>query len=142
MATATAPTPTGVYLEFRNGTRAMQVVITPEAKHPADPEMIVPATLIYRMVSAAKPRAQWKVSAVDKTTENEPNYLAYAVSQVARGVETGYPEAWKFDKPLFLGISPDDLHQAHEGATPEALLRRVAKLRTDAGFPADLYDKK
>jgi hypothetical protein len=135
-------TAVGVYLEFRNATATTQIIVTPEAQHPGDPEVRVAASTIYRLVSKTSPRAQWHVSSISELSEEVPNYVAEATAQIAKGVEMCYSPEWKLMDPvMFVELSSDDIHLIHDVTVPDALLRRVDRVRASGSYPEDLYIK-
>lgn len=135
-------TAVGAYLEFRSPLATTQIIVTPEAQHPGDPEVRVAASAIYRLVSKTSPRAQWHVSSIPELSEEVPNYMVEATAQIAKGVEMCYAPEWELMNPvMFVELSSDDIHLIHDVTVPDALLRRVDRVRSSGSYPEDLYIK-
>lgn len=135
-----------LYLELRNerANATSQIIISPEMKHPGGDD-VIGSRIIFRTVSAENPKKPWTQTRPDRLIKSMPtpeDYVTHVVRSVAR-VITPYLDAdeWTLvgDKPLFIGISPDDAHCIAEDMTPEGLHRRIGRSRTEAGFPESMW---
>lgn len=161
MATATATAPTAsaedykneygsaLYLEFRKEEKTTQFIITPETTHP-DNGVVIPTLLLTRMTSSDHPRRQWaykvpKIEVVLSKTPDEAERMAYALhtaETLAVYLKSMALGDWTlFQTPLMVDLGPDDLRALDTKVTqPDSLMRRMLRVRDEAGFPTSLYN--
>lgn len=132
-----------LYLELNRDSETSQVLLTPQVYNPIKDSTLKPY-IISRKVSTMNPRKSWRYSSgprgsfMDKSTDllrsvglAEPHYKW--VSPLIAGYISG---GWKLaGVPLAVEVTSDDLMDIAEKKTPTALLRRVLKARSEAGFP-------
>lgn len=140
-----------LYLEFRKEDKTYQLLIVPETMHP-DTKKRIPALTLSRQTSSDHPRRQWmyKVTEeVDLPTAGTPvsdEIMAYTTrvsNQLNAYFNSMVAGDWKlFKTPLAADIGPDDIRiLADKANQPEGLMRRVLRVREDAGFPISLYNE-
>lgn len=56
------------------------------------------------------------------------------------GVFMGKPEVYSIQKPLYIEVTDADAREAYSKQTPSALLRRLDRVRRDAGFPESVTE--
>jgi hypothetical protein len=56
------------------------------------------------------------------------------------GMFMGKPEVYSIQKPLYIEVTDADAREAYSKQTPSALLRRLDRVRRDAGFPESVTE--
>jgi len=56
------------------------------------------------------------------------------------GTMMGKPEVYAIQKPLYIEVTDTDARDAYQKQTPSALLRRLERVRRDAGFPESVTE--
>jgi hypothetical protein len=137
-----------LYLEFRRENHTAQVILTPPTNDPVSGKF-ESAHVLNRQISDANPRRPWKFY-----TSDNPSDLGFAstleegaqrslpiVNELSSFFSGFYAGGWKlYQTPLVIEMSQDDLTSIASKETPNALLRRVLRARTEAGFSEDLWD--
>ena len=161
MADTTNPSATKIgealYLEFRKGVNTAQVIITPEALTSAG--VYVPTSTWRRQISQWSPRKQWSLyapegSVVAGRSENAKLSGSLGIGSSAVGAYEYSSEAllpltttlnnlinneWiLFEKPIVVEFSEEDLANTMNNETPQALIRRILRVRKEFGFPEEL----
>jgi hypothetical protein len=161
MAEITNPSATKVgealYLEFRKGVNTAQVIITPEALTSAG--VYVPTSTWRRQISQWSPRKQWSLytpegEVVRGRSENAKLSGSLGIGSSAVGAYEYASEAllpltstlnnlinneWiLFEKPIVVEFSEEDLANTINNETPQALIRRILRVRKEFGFPEEL----
>jgi hypothetical protein len=161
MAENTNPSATKVgealYLEFRKGVNTAQVIITPEALTSAG--VYVPTSTWRRQISQWSPRKQWSLytpegEVVRGRSENAKLSGSLGIGNSAVGAYEYATEAllpltttlnnlinneWAlFEKPIVVEFSEEDLANTINNETPQALIRRILRVRKEFGFPEEL----
>jgi hypothetical protein len=161
MAEITNPSATKVgealYLEFRKGVNTAQVIITPEALTSAG--VYVPTSTWRRQISQWSPRKQWSLytpegEVVRGRSENAKLSGSLGIGNSAGGASEYSAEAllpltttlnnlinneWAlFEKPIVVEFSEEDLANTINNETPQALIRRILRVRKEFGFPEEL----
>jgi hypothetical protein len=161
MAEITNPSATKVgealYLEFRKGVNTAQVIITPEALTSAG--VYVPTSTWRRQISQWSPRKQWSLytpegEVVRGRSENAKlsgslgigssavgayEYSAEALLPLTSTLNNLINNEWiLFEKPIVVEFSEEDLANTINNETPQALIRRILRVRKEFGFPEEL----
>jgi hypothetical protein len=161
MAENTNPSATKVgealYLEFRKGVNTAQVIITPEALTSAG--VYVPTSTWRRQISQWSPRKQWSLytpegEVVRGRSENAKlsgslgignsavgayEYSAEALLPLTTTLNNLINNEWAlFEKPIVVEFSEEDLANTINNETPQALIRRILRVRKEFGFPEEL----
>lgn len=137
-----------LYLEFRRENHTAQVILTPPVDNPVAGKF-ESAHVLNRQVSDANPRRPWKFY-----TSSNPNDLGLAataedgakrslpiVNELSSFFSGFYAGGWAlYQTPLVVEMSQDDLSTIANKETPNALIRRVLRARTEAGFSEDLWN--
>ena len=159
--TTTNPSATKVgealYLEFRKGVNTAQVIITPEALTSAG--VYVPTSTWRRQISQWSPRKQWSLytpegEVVRGRSENAKlsgslgignsavgayEYSAEALLPLTTTLNNLINNEWAlFEKPIVVEFSEEDLANTINNETPQALIRRILRVRKEFGFPEEL----
>lgn len=132
-----------LYLELRRDTETSQVILTPQLKNPLKDSILKPY-IISRSLNANTQRKAWRYSSGPRNSYSG-NAIDFVdgiqmmkeqlkwVSPLLVGYEAG---GWKIvNKPLVVDMSHDDSVDIAKKVTPSALLRRIMKSRSEAGFP-------
>lgn len=161
MADTTNPSATKVgealYLEFRKGVNTAQVIITPEVLTSAG--VYVPTSTWRRQISQWSPRKQWSLyapegSVVATRSENAKvsgsigngssfatayEYATEALLPITHTLNNLINNEWiLFEKPIVVEFSEEDLANTINNETPQALIRRILRVRKEFGFPEEL----
>jgi len=161
MAENTNPSATKVgealYLEFRKGVNTAQVIITPEALTSAG--VYVPTSTWRRQISQWSPRKQWSLytpegEVVRSRSENAKLSGSLGIGNSSAGAYEYATEAllpltttlnnlinneWAlFEKPIVVEFSEEVLANTQNNETPQALIRRILRVRKEFGFPEEL----
>lgn len=137
-----------LYIELRRGTNTAQIVVAPPVQHPVR-GTVTPAHILTRQISVKNPRRMWNFYAsptvisapiptlgLDKVIEQSAAYVNDFAPYFS-GFASG---GWALYKaPVAVGMSLDDLEDVIKGDTPAALLRRVLRVRSDAGYDDALF---
>jgi len=137
-----------LYLEFRRENHTAQVILTPPINNPVAGKF-EPAHVLNRQISDANPRRPWKFY-----TSDNPSDLGFAttledgakrslpiVNELSSFFSGFYAGGWAlYQTPLVIEMSQDDLTAIASKETPNALIRRVVRARTEAGFSEELWD--
>ena len=159
--TTTNPSATKVgealYLEFRKGVNTAQVIITPEALTSSG--IYVPTSTWRRQISQWSPRKQWTLyspegEVVKGRSENAkmsgsigigstaPTAIDYALESllpITTTLNNLVSNEWiLFEKPIVVEFSEEDLLNTQNNETPQALIRRILRVRKEFGFPEEL----
>lgn len=137
----------GIYLELIKPNpehiwdkETIQIIITPAGVD--EKGKAVPVAFTYRAVGKMSPRRQWQTKhhlpkdEKANPTEITADLVEKVVASVVRQGSYGYS---KLQGKLVVEVSNIDLSNIREHETPSALIRRITKARTDAGFPVDVY---
>lgn len=141
----------GLYLELVKSQidnvwdkETIQIIITPAGVNEKGKD--VPLTYLSRSVSNLSPRRQWANKSIEPTKDAQatlplPTITTELVERIVKSVlrQTTYGYTKLQGKPLVVEVSNIDLTDIGDYSTPSALIRRIMKARTDAGFPADVY---
>jgi hypothetical protein len=139
-----------LYLEFRNLTNTYQLIITPEVMK-EDGTVSRPHAL-KRQLDPFHSRRNWtaipdhdRKNVVTSLPEmNIPDAAMYARErmQFIKGkLSTLHHQGWKLYKtPVAVEFSYEDLLTVDAGDSPAALIRRILKARTAAGFEDSLFN--
>ena len=146
-----------LYLEFRKGVNTAQVIITPEAITSAG--IYVPTSTWRRQISQWSPRKQWAMYApegevVKGRSDNAKMSGSLGVGSIATtgkqyALESLLPltstlnnlvsNDWiLFERPIIVEFSEEDLLNTMNNETPQALIRRILRVRKEFGFPEEL----
>lgn len=137
-----------LYIELRRNTSTAQIVVVPPVMHPVR-GTVTPAHILTRQISVKNPRRMWNFyaspasivapapgSTVDATIEGAARYVNDFAPYFS-GFSSG---GWALYKaPVAVGMSLDDLDDVIKGDTPNALLRRVLRVREEAGYEEALF---
>ena len=159
--TTTNPSATKVgealYLEFRKGVNTAQVIITPEAITSAG--IYVPTSTWRRQISQWSPRKQWTLYApegevvrgrsenakmsgslgVGSTATTGTEYALESLLPLTTTLNNLVSNEWiLFEKPIVVEFSEEDLLNTQNNETPQALIRRILRVRKEFGFPEEL----
>ncbi len=141
-------TPKALYLELRRDQATSQVLLIPQVEN-AVKGKTQKSKLITRQISSSNPRRSWRYYSFKTVPLIEPAALpTRALTDVKplldeigpffAGYSTG---GWKLvGQPLAVDMSADDLNDVWDANTPNALMRRVLKARSEAGMPDELFD--
>ena len=147
MAKSKAALATALYLEFRRENHTAQIILTPPTFNSVK-DKYEKTFVLNRQISDENPRRAWKFY----TSEN-PADLGFSASaeegagralpilnELSSFFSGFYAGGWELHlKPVAVEMSQDDLNDFSEGNTPNALIRRILRARTEAGFPEDLW---
>lgn len=146
-----------LYLEFRKSVNTAQVIITPEAITSAG--IYVPTSTWRRQISQWSPRKQWAMYApegevVKGRSDNAKMSGSLGVGSIATtgkqyALESLLPltstlnnlvsNDWiLFERPIIVEFSEEDLLNTMNNETPQALIRRILRVRKEFGFPEEL----
>jgi hypothetical protein len=147
-------TPVGkaLYLEFRRNTSTYQLIITPAGKTNVEGvEKEVDAVVFRRLVSDDAPRSQWRTSRLRNTSPSEPFtteeevFNAVNDAWIKSGINyqiasLGDASKWSlYKQPVVVEASEEDLKDAFTNSTPNALIKRIRKVREVLGFEESFY---
>lgn len=138
-----------LYLEFRRENHTAQVILTPPINNPITGKF-ESAHVLNRQISESNPRRPWKFY-----TSDNPSDLGFAatmeegakrslpiVNELSSFFSGFYAGGWTlYQTPLVIEMSQDDLTAIAGKETPNALIRRVIRARTEAGFSEDLWNE-
>lgn len=139
---------TALYLEFRRENHTAQVIMTPPIYNSVA-DKYEPARVLNRQISDENPRRPWKIYQAENSAD-----LGFAPTP-ENGIERALPilnelssffagfvsGGWVlYQVPLTIEMSQDDLNDLSSKETPNALIRRVLKARSEAKFSDDLWD--
>jgi hypothetical protein len=146
-----------LYLEFRKGVNTAQVIITPEAITSAG--IYVPTSTWRRQISQWSPRKQWAMYAPDgevvkgrsdnakmsgslgvgSIATNGIDYALESLLPITNTLNNLVSNDWiLFEKPIVVEFSEEDLLNTQNNETPQALIRRILRVRKEFGFPEEL----
>lgn len=143
-----------IYVEMTKDTRTSQVLLTPPSYNPTTDTMDQ-IRVMARKVSELHPKRSWKTyrtkkifevpseptvtPTLDMVIEDSVPYLK-DISDFFLGYSAG---GWEMRMhPLTVEMSYDDIRDVREGKTPAALMRRITRVRAEAGFPTSIYPVK
>ena len=138
---------TALYLELRRGTQTSQVIVTPQVYNPVT-DKTQKGTIITRQISEINPKRSWRyyefknTPIVEKSEDVERTVsiikpLLDEVSPFFVGYVSG---GWElFQTPIAVELSTADLDDLADTKTPAALIRRLVRARSEAGFPEELF---
>lgn len=137
-----APT-TALYAEFRRAQFTYQMLLIPETTD-METDKVTPLTTMFRQLSPTHPRRAWKTASAP-ITEGEylPRHpvdeaVTYGLSKLDRAFDTLDSVTrgeWLLHKfPIAVEVSADDMGDVINGATPNALIRRMLRAREVAGY--------
>ena len=145
----TMTNPKALYLELRRENNTSQVLLIPQVTNPSKGKT-QKSKLITRQISSANPRRSWRyysfktVPLLEPTADSvralvDAQPLIGEIGPFLAGYSAG---GWKLVyQPLAVDMSTDDLNDVWDANTPNALMRRVLKARSEAGFPEALFDE-
>jgi hypothetical protein len=149
MKMTTTTTPKAMYLELRRENATSQVLLIPQVTNPSKGKT-QKSKLITRQISTSNPRRSWRYYSFKTVPLLEPTAspvralmdaqtLTNEIGPFLAGYSAG---GWKLVyQPLAVEMSSDDLNDVWDANTPNALMRRVLKARSEAGFPDALFDE-
>lgn len=136
-----------LYLELRRGDQTSQVILSPQVYNPVT-DKTQKGTIITRQISETNPKRSWryyefkatpmleKTEDIDRTVATIKPLLdevtPFFVGYVSGGWEL-------FQTPIAVELSSADLDDLAETKTPSALIRRLVRARTEAGYPEELF---
>jgi hypothetical protein len=139
-----------LYIELRRNSNTAQIVVVPPVLHPIRGTN-TPAHILTRQISVKNPRRMWNFYASpekinvprsgagigrDETIIDAGLYVNDFAPYFS-GFSSG---GWVlYKKPVAVGMSLDDLEDVIKGDTPNALLRRVLRVREEAGYEEALF---
>ena len=135
-----------LYVELRRDSEVSQIILTPQLKNPLKDSQLKPY-IISRTMQRDTKRKAWNYTSAPRlsSADYEVSGLSshQALSSVERQIKvvssffTGYSYGgWQIlNKPLIVEMSQDDAINVAEKQAPVALIRRIMKARTEAGFP-------
>jgi hypothetical protein len=153
---------TCMYLEFRKGPITAQRIIVPEhAKLSQKANGVAGVTVMYREqdISKGQTRQEWNffelpvdgtreidsndqivpdvdiVDALDRAGDTYRHLDDFIVGLFDRGFSL-------YGGPLYVEIGPAEVRDLDNEETPDGLLRRIDRVRVDAGFPAKLWKEE
>lgn len=137
-----------LYIELRRGTSTAQIVVVPPVMHPIRGTATA-AHILTRQISVKNPRRMWNFYSSPNTI-SAPHLSADMDSTIMQSAAfvndfapyfAGFASGgWTLYKsPVAVGMSLDDLEDILKSDTPNALLRRVLRVRTDAGYDDALF---
>lgn len=138
-----------LYLEFRRENHTAQVILTPPTNNPVSGKF-ESAHVLNRQISDANPRRPWKFYTSDNpsdlglaaTMEDGAKRSLPIVNELSSFFSGFYAGGWAlYQTPLVIEMSQDDLTAIASKETPNALIRRVIRARTEAGFSDSLWDE-
>jgi hypothetical protein len=140
------PTAKALYLELTRNYYTSQMLLIPQVLN-VTKNKTQKSKLITRQMHATVLRRAWRyysfshVPLIEKTEDHQRalrdieglmgEFGPFLVGSVAGGWEL-------VNQPLIVEMSAEDLDDVWEAKTPQALIRRVLKARTEAGYPAEL----
>ncbi|NBT76272.1 MAG: hypothetical protein EBT15_09965 [Betaproteobacteria bacterium] len=137
-----------LYLEFRRETHTAQVILTPPTNNPVSGKF-EPAHVLNRQISENHPRRPWKFYTSDNpsdlglapTMEEGATRSLPIANELSSFFSGFYAGGWAlYQTPLVVEMSQDDLNAIASKETPNALIRRVLRARTEAGFSEELWE--
>ena len=138
---------TALYIEMRRGVETSQVIISPQIFNPVL-DKTQKSTVITRQISAENPKRSWryyelkKTPIIEKTDDVERTIanispLVEEISPFLVGYVSG---GWKvLEKPIAVEMSTADFDELAQNKTPAALLRRLTRARSEAGYPEEMF---
>jgi hypothetical protein len=144
----TKTTGVALYLELRFSSRTAQVIIVPPVKNPlADSHE--PLRILTRQISLASPRKAWRFytspARIDGLPTDSVQIATWSAVPLIEDIApflSGFSSAgWSIYKtPIAVEMSTDDLSDVSGSNTPNALIRRILRARTEAGYEETLFD--
>lgn len=138
---------TSLYLELRNSYRTAQVLIVPPVKNPlADTHE--PLRILTRQISSSSPRRSWRFytspARIDALPTDDVTVASWSVVPLIQDIApflAGFSAGgWAiYQTPLAVEMSTDDLAEVSAGNTPNALIRRILRSRSEAGYEESLF---
>ena len=146
-----------LYLEFRKSVNTAQVIITPEAITSAG--IYVPTSTWRRQISTWSPRKQWSLYAPEgdvvrgrsdnaklsgsiglgTSATNAIDYALESLLPLTNTLNNLVNNEWiLFERPILVEFSEEDLLNTASNETPQALIRRILRVRKEFGFPEEL----
>ena len=147
MAKSKSALAVALYLEFRRENHTAQIILTPPTFNPVK-DKHEKTFVLNRQISDENPRRAWKFYTSENTadlgfalTMEEGVGRALPILNELSSFFSGfYAGGWELhQKPVAVEMSQDDLNDFSEGNTPNALIRRILRARTEAGFPEELW---
>lgn len=139
---------TALYIELRRGVETSQVIISPQIYNPVL-DKTQKSTVITRQISAENPKRSWRYYELKKTPIIEKSEdiertvanispLLQEISPFLVGYVSG---GWKlFEKPIAVEMSVQDFDDLSHNKTPAAMLRRLIRARSEAGYPEEFFE--
>lgn len=128
-----------VYLEFRNssGLSVVQFFMTPTARIPSNPSVVVDPTIYRRQLTASMPKRQWRTFTMHAANfvenfKTEERLTVHTTNYFGRLANGGFALV---KEPIVVDTSADDLADIRALRTPYKLLGRIQKVRKAKGFP-------
>lgn len=144
----TKTTGVALYLELRNSSRTAQVIVVPPVKNPlADSHE--PLRILTRQISYVSPRKAWKFytspARIDGLPTDNLQIASWSAVPLIEDISpflAGFASAgWSvYKNPLAIEMSTDDLSDVTGSNTPNALIRRILRARTEAGYEESLFE--
>lgn len=144
----TKTTGQALYVELRSATRTAQVILVPPVKNPLA-DSYEPLRILTRQISYANPRRSWRfytsptrLDGVPTTDTRLATWSAVPLIEDITPFLTGFANAgWEvYQKPVVVEMSTDDLAEVSSSNTPTALIRRILRARTEAGYSEELFE--
>lgn len=150
-----------LYLEFRKGVNTAQVIITPEAL--TSTGVYVPTSTWRRQISQWSPRKQWTLytpegDVVRSRSDNAKlsgslgqgtsattatDYALESLLPLTNTLNNLVNNEWiLFERPIVVEFSEEDLLNTASNETPNALIRRILRVRKEFGFPEELISEE
>lgn len=138
-----------LYLELRKYGSTAQIIVMPPIYNPVT-DAQEPARMLTRQISAANPRRSWRFYSSKVRSETMPTGSLEIATSVTtpildelmpyfKGFSVGGWEAYK--NPVTVGISFEDLDEVAKSSTPSAFMRRLNKVRVEAGYDEKLFSE-
>lgn len=138
---------TALYIEFRSSSRTAQVIIVPPVKNPlADSHE--PMRVLTRQISHVSPRKAWRFytspARIDALPTDNISVASWSAAPLIEDISpflTGFAASgWGiYKEPVAVEMSTDDLADVTGSNTPNALIRRILRARTEAGYEEALF---
>lgn len=153
---------TCMYLEFRKGPITAQRIIVPEhAKLSQKANGVAGVTVMYREqdISKGQTRQEWNffelpVEGVRTFDNNDQIVSTLDINEALERAAETYRHLDDFivglfdrgfslcGEPLYVEIGPAEVRDLDNEETPDGLLRRIDRVRKDAGFSAKLWSEE
>lgn len=136
-----------LYIEMRRDNYTSQVIIVPQVFNSTKGKT-QKSKALTRQISSWSPRKQWSyysfkaVPMIEKTTDTKRALqdISSMVSEMGPYFAGSVNGGWEIYKtPIVIELSNEDINDVWDAKTPNALMRRLLKARTEAGFPEELF---